>query len=44
MGYHGLSGEYYMFSSNRGTVHGVHIGSVKHLGEAFEDAFEYFYG
>lgn len=44
MAYHGLSGEYYMFSNTRGCVHGVHIGSVKHIGQAFEKAFDHFYG
>ena len=44
MAYHGLSGEYYMFSNTRGSVHGVHIGSVKSLGHACERAFDHFYG
>ena len=44
MAYHGLSGEYYMFSNTRGNVHGVHISSVKSLGQAFEKAFGHFYG
>ena len=44
MAYHGLSGEYYMFSNTRGNVHGVHIDSVKSLGQAFEKAFGHFYG
>ena len=44
MSYHGLSGEFYMFSNSRGCVHGVHVGSVKGLGHALERAFDHFYG
>jgi hypothetical protein len=44
MSYHGLTGEYYMFSNERGQVYGVHVSSCTNVGEAVEQAFQYFMG